>query len=460
MSDHIRLRKGLNIPLEGDAQTNITKRISPDKVAIKPTDFKALNAKLLVKEGDLVKAGTPIFTDKSRPYINYCSPVSGKVSEIYRGEKRKLLEIRIDADQTTDYLQITTPNFRTATKQELTDTLLESGLWAAIKQRPYGIAPDKDVEPKAIFISGFDSSPLAPDLDFALKADIEHIQIGVDILSKLTTGGVHIGLYASNFASSPFHRLEKVITHTFDGVHPAGNVGVQIHHISPVNKGEVVWTLDMYTVAAIGRLFKNGVYDVKKVIAVTGPRAHKPSYIECVPGINFSQISEYVNIKGDKNSKETPLPVRYISGNVLTGDSVGKDGYLGFFHNQITLISEGNYHEMFGWIKPLRMKKFSISRSYFSWLLPNKRYSLDTNLNGGERAFVMTGVYEKVLPMDIYPLYLFKAILAGDIDKMEALGIYEIIEEDVALCEFVCPSKTEIQEIVSKGINLMIKEMS
>lgn len=460
MSDHIRLRKGLNIPLEGDAQTHITKRISPDKIALKPTDFKALNAKLLVKEGDLVKAGTPIFTDKSRPYINYCSPVSGKVTEIFRGEKRKLLEIRIDADQNTEYLQITTPNFRTASKQELIDTLLESGLWATIKQRPYGTAPDKDVEPKAIFISGFDSSPLAPDLDFALKADIEQIQIGVDILSKLTTGGVHIGLHASNFASSPFHRLEKVITHTFDGVHPAGNVGVQIHHISPINKGEVVWTLDMYAVAAIGRLFKNGVYDVKKVIAVTGPRAHKPSYIECIPGINFSQISEYINLKGDRNLKEESLPVRYISGNVLTGDDVGKDGYLGFFHNQITLISEGKYHEMFGWIKPFRIKKFSLSRSYFSWLMPKKRYSLDTNLNGGERAFVMTGVYEKVLPMDIYPLYLFKAILAGDIDKMEALGIYEIIEEDVALCEFVCPSKTEIQEIVSKGINLMIKEMS
>ena len=460
MSDHIRLRKGLSIPLEGEAQTHITKRISPDKIAIKPTDFKALNAKLLVKEGDLVKAGSPIFTDKTRPYINYCSPVSGKVSEIYRGEKRKLLEIRIDADQTIDYLQITTPNFRTATKQELIDTLLESGLWAAIRQRPYGIAPNKDIDPKAIFISGFDSAPLAPDLDYALKADIDQIQIGVDILSKLTAGGVHIGLHATNFASSPFHRLEKVITHTFDGVHPAGNVGVQIHHVSPVNKGEVVWTLDMYTVAAIGRLFTKGIYDVKKVIAVTGPRAHKPSYIECVPGINISAISEYVNLKGDKNTNEHPLSVRYISGNVLTGDNVGKDGYLGFFHNQITLINEGNYHEMLGWIKPFRMKKFSISRSYFSWLFPGKRYSLDTNLNGGERAFVMTGVYEKVLPMDIYPLYLFKAILAEDIDKMEAMGIYEVVEDDFALCEFVCPSKTDIQEIISKGINLMIKEMS
>ncbi len=460
MSDHIRLRKGLNIPLLGEASTQITKRILPDTVAVKPTDFKALNAKLLVKEGDLVKAGTPVMTDKLRPEIKYCSPVSGKITEIYRGEKRKLLEIRIEADGNNEYLPITTPNFRTSAREDIIETLLQSGLWVAIKQRPYGTAPDPDVEPKAIFISGFDSSPLAPDLDFALKGEQENIQTGIDVLTRLTQGGVHLGLHSSNYASSPFHRLEKIIIHTFDGNHPAGNVGIQIHHVNPVNRGEVIWTLDMYSVAAIGRLFTKGIYDVRKVIAITGPRALKPSYIECLPGMNFTSVHEYVQKNGDSHSAYDNLPVRYISGNVLTGDNVGKNGYLGFFHNQITLISEGNYHEMFGWIKPFRFKKFSLSRSYFSWLNKKKRYRLDTNLNGGERAFVMTGVYEKVLPMDIYPLHLFKAILAEDIDKMEALGIYEIIEEDVALCEFVCPSKSDIQNIVSNGINLMIKEMS
>jgi len=458
MSNHIRLRRGLNIPLKGNALNQITKTISSDILAVKPTDFRLLNPKLLVKEGDAVKAGTPVMADKKNPEIVFCSPTSGTISQIVRGDKRKLLEIRILSDKKNEYLPITTPNFRTATKKELIYTLTSSGIWPTIKQRPYGIIPNPEVEPKSIFISGFDSSPLAPDLDFALRGEIEHIQIGVDILNMLTKGGVHVSLHAVNYASSPFHKLEKVITHSFDGPHPVGNVGIQIHHINPINKGEVVWTVDLYSVAAIGKLFTKGIYDVKKIIAITGPRVNKPSYVECLPGMCMTDIKEYADNLGEK--KREPLPVRYVSGNILTGDNVGAEGFLGFYHNQITLLSEGSYHEMFGWVKPFRLKKFSFSHSYFSWLTPSKKYSMDTNLNGGERAFVMTGIYEKVLPMDIYPMHLLKAILAEDIDRMEALGIYEIIEEDFALCEFVCPSKTEIQEIVSKGIDLMIKEMS
>jgi len=458
MSNHIRLRRGLNIPLQGSALTQITKTIFSDILAVKPTDFRSLSPKLLVKEGDVVKAGTPVFSDKKNPAIIICSPTSGTVTQIVRGEKRRILEILIQADKKNEYLQMTTPNFRSATKQELINTLINGGLWPAIKQRPYGIIPNPDIEPKSIFISGFDSSPLAPDLDFSLKGEIENIQIGVDILRMLTKGGVHVSLHAMNYASSPFHKLEKVISHTFDGPHPVGNVGVQIHHINPINKGDVVWTIDLYSVAAIGKLFTKGIYDVKKVIAITGPRAKKPSYVECLPGMCMTDIKEYADKLDGK--KRVPLPIRYVSGNVLTGDNVGESGHLGFFHNQITLLSEGNYYEMFGWIKPLRHKKFSFSHSYFSWLVPKHKYSMDTNMNGGERAFVVTGVYEKVLPMDIYPMHLLKSILAEDIDRMEALGIYEIIEEDFALCEFVCPSKIEIQEIVSKGIDLMIKEMS
>lgn len=460
MSDHIRLRKGLNIPLKGDAKNQIIRTISPDVVAVKPTDYKALNAKLLVKEGDEVKAGTPVLIDKKRPFINICSPVSGKVSAIVRGEKRKLLEILIESDKQIEYEGFVTPNPRTAKKQEIIDVLLKSGLWACFKQRPYGIIPDPEHEPKAIFISGFDSSPLAPDLDFALKGEKEVIQTGIDMLSKLSSGGIHLSLHASNYASSPFHRLEKVVIHTFDGSHPAGNVGVQIHHISPMNKGEVAWTIDMQSLVYIGRLFTKGIYDLRKVVAVTGPRAKNPAYIETLPGMSFNEIKDFADLKHDDKHGKEQLPVRYVSGNALTGDNVGENGHLGFFHNQITLLSEGNYHELFGWAKPLRHKKFSISHSYFSWLFPKKKYSLDTNLNGGERALVVTGVYEKVTPMDIYPMYLLKAIMAGDIDKMEQLGIYEVIEEDLALCEFVCPSKTEVQEIISNGIELMIKEMS
>jgi Na+-transporting NADH:ubiquinone oxidoreductase subunit A len=455
MSNHIRLRKGLNIPLQGEAQPKITKTISPGIVAVKPTDFKAFNPKILIKEGEEVKAGTPVLADKKRPDIKLCSPVSGVVKEIVRGDKRKLLAITIEANEKTEYLPIEIPQVRTATREEIISTLMESGLFAAIKQRPYGTIPDPAIEPKAIFVSGFDSAPLAPNLSFSLKAETGNIKVAVELLNKLTKGGVHISLHASDYASSPFHKIEKAIMHTFDGPHPAGNVGVQIHHVSPVNKGETVWTLDMYALAAIGKLFTKGIYDVKKVIAITGPRANNPSYIETVPGMSMTQIKEYVN----RDEKEE-LPVRYVSGNALTGDNVTGEGHLGFFHNQVTLLSEGKYYEMFGWIKPMRLKKFSISRSYFSWLFPKKQYALDTNLNGGERALVMTGVYEKVTPIDIYPMHLIKAILAGDIDKMEALGIYEVIEEDLALCEFVCPSKTEIQHIVSQGIELMIKEMS
>jgi len=458
MSNHIRLSRGLNIPLKGNALNQITKTISSDILAIKPADFKSLNPKLLVKEGDAVKAGTPVMADKKNLEIVFCSPTSGIVTQIVRGDKRKLLEIRIQSDKQNEYRHIVTPNFRSASRKELIDTLLTSGLWPTIKQRPYGIIPNPEIEPKAIFISGFDSSPLAPDMDFTLKAEFESVQIGIDILKMLTKGGIHLSLHARNYASSPFHKLEKVINHSFDGPHPVGNVGVQIHNIDPINKGEVVWTIDLYSVSAIGKLFTKGIYDVKKIIAITGPRVKKPSYVECLPGMCMTDIKEYALINGE--TKIDKLPIRYVSGNVLTGDNVGPDGYLGFYHNQVTLLSEGNYHEMFGWIKPLRSNKFSFSHSYFSWLSPNKQYSMDTNVNGGERAFVMTGVYEKVLPMDIFPMHLFKAILAEDIDKMEALGIYEIIEEDVALCEYVCPSKTDIQEIVSKGIELMIKEMS
>jgi len=458
MSNHIRLSKGLNIPLKGNALNQITKNVSSDILAVKPSDFRSLNPKLLVKEGDAVKAGTPVMADKKNLSIIFSSPVSGIIKEIVRGEKRKLLAILIENDNNNEHVQFAIPNSQTAKRKEIVETLLSSGLWPAIKQRPYGIIPNPEVEPKAIYVSGFDSSPLAPDLDFTLKGEIEMIQAGIDILNMLTKGGVHLSLHINNYAGSPFHKLERVISHTFDGPHPAGNVGIQINHIDPINKGEYVWTIDLYGVAAIGKLFTKGIYDIRKMIAVTGPRAVKPSYIECYPGMCMSDIKEYASHTAEGTGDE--LPVRWISGNVLTGTNVGAQGYLGFYHNQITLISEGNYYEMFGWIKPFRSKKFSISHTYFSWLTPKKTYSLDTNINGAERAFVMTGIYEKVLPMDIYPTYLLKAILAEDIDNMEALGIYEVIEEDLALCEFVCPSKIDIQDIISKGIDLMIKEMS
>ena len=460
MSNKILLRKGLNIPLKGSATNQIARSISPDILAVKPTDFRGLNPKLLVKEGDPLKAGTPIMADKKSPEILICSPASGTVKEIVRGEKRKLLQILIQTDKQQEYEHSNAPELRkSGTPQEIKANLLSSGLWALIKQRPYGTIADPAKEPKAIFISGFDSAPLAADMDYAMRSEFDNMQVGADILSKLTKGGVHIGLHADTFAGSPMHRLERVKIHVFDGPHPAGNVGIQIHHISPINKGETVWTLDLYTLAAIGRLFNKGLFDLRRVMAVVGPRVKNPAYIETLPGISMKMIADMADSVAEVRCGED-VGIRFISGNVLTGENVGAEGYTGIFHNTITLITEGSYREMFGWIKPVRGKKFSVSRSYFSWLMPGRKYSLDTNLNGGERAFVVTGAYEKVLPMDILPMYLFKAILAEDIDKMEQLGIYEIIEEDVALCEFVCPSKTDIQDIVTRGISIMIKEMS
>ncbi|MDD3201037.1 MAG: Na(+)-translocating NADH-quinone reductase subunit A [Bacteroidales bacterium] len=452
MSEHIRLKRGLDIPISGVASCTVTKTVVPDVVALKPTDFRGIIPRLLVKEGDAVKAGTPVFADKQHPEIIFCAPCSGVVNEIVRGEKRKLLEIRIKADKETDYLHFDVPKVYTLDRQNIIKLLLETGLWPAIIQRPYGVVANPCTTPKSIFISGMATAPLAADPDYIFSSEFDALQQGIEVLNKLTDGGIHLSLDARNFAGTELHKLQHVIYHSFVGPHPAGNVGVQINHISPLNKGELIWTIDLLSVSAIGKLFLNGIYDMRRTVAVAGPAALNPSYIKCIPGIAMSSLAEYFDTsKGE---------LRIISGDILTGENVGTNGFLGFYNNLVTIIPEGRYFEMFGWVKPLRLKKFSASHSYFSWLTPQKQYDMDTNTNGEERAFVVSEIYSKVLPMDIYPVYLFKAILAEDIEKMENLGIYEIIEEDVALCEFVCPSKIEIQSIVTKGIDLMLKEMA
>ena len=452
MSEQIRLKKGLDLPVKGAALRKISMTVVPDVVALKPTDFRNLTPKMLVKEGDVVKAGTPVFADKRNPDILFTSPVSGTVDAIVRGEKRKLLEVRIKSDNSGSAVKFNVPTGFFIDRESIIKVLLESGLWPCIKQRPYGTIADPSVTPKAIFISAMATAPLAAELDYVLEGEFDAVQAGLTVLGKLTEGGVHLSLDARNADAGSFNKFEGVVYHYFKGPHPAGNVGVQISHISPISKGETLWTVDLFLVAAIGKLFLKGVYDMSRTIAVAGPEAVNPSYVKCCAGVSMEQISDLFNFAhGD---------IRIISGDLLSGKAVGREGFLGFFDNLVTVLPEGNYYEMFGWIKPFRLKKFSFSRTYFSRLLPQKKYNMDTNTNGGERAFVLSDVYGKVLPMDIYPVYLFKAILAGDIEKMENLGIYEIIEEDVALCEFVCPSKIEIQSIVSEGIDLMIKEMS
>ncbi len=444
MSKIIKLNKGLDIKLRGEAERKTTECPLAAEYAVSPADFEGVTPKMLVKVGDAVKAGTPLFFDKNHPEVLFVSPVSGTVAAVNRGEKRKILSVVVKADATVSYEEFDVPTVSPANRDAIVGLLLKSGLWPMIIQRPYGIIASSADAPKSIFVSAFDSAPLAPDYDYLLAGQGEALQKGFDVLACLTSGKVHLGYDAERVAPT----VKGVELHAFKGKHPAGNVGVQIHHIDPVNKGEKVWTLNIQDVAIIGRLFLTGKVNLMRTMAVCGSEVAEPRYCKVIAGAPVAAVVGG-NVKGDN--------VRYISGNVLTGRNVGADGYIGFYANSLTLIPEGNNYEFMGWAMP-RFKKFSVSRAYFSWLCPKRKYDLDTNLNGEERPFVVTGLYEKYLPMDIYPMHLLKAILAGDIDKMEALGIYEVVEEDFALCEFVDPSKTEMQQIIRNGINLMIKE--
>ena len=452
MSNNIDLKKGLDIPISGAAAQKTAKVTVPGTMAVKPTDFRGLKPRLLVREGDKVLAGSPVLADKESPDILFTSPVSGTVTEIVRGEKRKLLEVRIKADATQEYLEFAVGQVANLDADQVKSLLMKAGLWPALVQRPYGIIANPAVKPKAIFVSAFSTAPLAADMEYVLRDEFDDIQTAVNALSKLTDGGIHISLNADNASGTPFHKLENATFHTFSGKHPAGNVGVQIHHISPIMKGDTVWTISPVMLAAIGKFLNTGKYDMSRLIAVTGPKAIGPAYVKGLPGMSMRDLKEFYDNSGSD--------IRFISGDVLTGTNVGEDGFLGFFDNQVTLIKEGNEHELLGWAKPFRTKQFSTSHTYFSWLTPKKKYEMDTNLHGGPRAFVMSDVYSKVLPMHIYPVYLIKACLAEDIDKMEQFGIYEVLEEDLALCEYVCPSKIEIQSILSDGISLMMKEMA
>lgn len=453
MSKVIKLKKGFDIKLLGEAQRKLTKLPLASSYALVPDDFIGVTPKMLVKVDDVVKAGTPIFFDKYHPEVIFTSPVSGKVTAVNRGEKRKIMDITITPDTEQVYETFDIPDLVKASKEDVTGILLKAGLWPMIIQRPYGIIADPLQTPKAIFVSGFDSAPLAPDMNYVLEGELDNLNAGFAALSKLTQGKVHLSLSVKG--SGVLNKVTGIEQHLFDGPHPAGNVGVQIHHIDPINKGDIVWTVDVQNVAIIGRLMRTGKVDMSKTIALTGSEIADTHYFRVISGAIIDSIVRKSNIR----PQEGNATVRIISGNVLTGLKVDEKGYLRFYSNQITVIPEGNKYEFLGWGMP-RLNKFSVSHTYFSWLMPKKEYTLDTNLNGGHRAFVVTGLYDKYLPMDIYPLYLIKAAIAEDIDKMENLGIYEVIEEDLALCEFVDPSKNNIQEIIRNGINLMIKELN
>jgi Na+-transporting NADH:ubiquinone oxidoreductase subunit A len=437
--------------MEGRAENVLVRKNMSETYGVKPLDFPGLLPKLEVQEGDVVRAGTPLFYDKYRPEVKFSSPVSGEVVEIRRGERRQILEVVVKANGSVEYQVFGAAQPAALTRNQVVEKLLVSGVWPYIRQRPFGIVANPNDTPKAIFISCFDTAPLAPDMDFSIQGEDENFQAGIDALSKLTPGKIHLGLNADYPAASAFAKANGVEHHYFRGPHPAGNVGVHIHHIDPIGKGDVVWVVNPLDVVIIGRLFLKGIYDASRVIALAGSEVTSPRYYRVISGAQIDSITS-----GNLNSN---IELRYISGNVLTGTKVEPFGYLGFYDNMVTVIPEGNHYEFFGWMSP-GFNKFSASRTFLSRLTPWRKFKFDTNLHGGKRAYVITGQYEKVMPMDILPVHLIKAILANDIERMEQLGIYEVVEEDMALCEYVCTSKTDVQQILRKGIESLIKELS
>ncbi len=449
MSNVLKIKRGVDIKLVGEAEKILADAPYSETIAIKPTDFPGMKPKMAVKVGDEVKAGTTIFYDKDNEQIKFASPVSGEVAEIKRGEKRVILEVIILADKEIKYESFKAVDPLTISRDELLNIMTSSGVWPFIKQRPYDVIANPEEKPKAIFVSAFDSSPLAPDNDFILHGQGEVFQIGLNALSQLTDGKVHLTVNADAKADEAFLNAKNVQLNQISGPHPSGNVGVQIHHIDPIGKGEVVWTLKPQDVLTIGRLFKEGKYDASRVVAVSGSQVKSPKYYKTLLGTNTKTLFADIN---DGNT-------RFISGNVLTGTQIAQDGYLGYYDYQVTAIPEGGEPQMFGWITP-NPSKFSISRALVSWMQPNKKYNLTADMNGEPRPFVVTEEYEKVFPFEIYPVQLIKAIMVQDIELMENLGIYEVAPEDFALCETVCTSKIESQKIVRDGLLKLKAEMS
>ncbi len=440
MANVIKLRKGLDVNLQGKARLAAESLPVAGEYALVPDAFCGMKPKVVVREGDTVRVGDALFVDKAHPEVAFVSPVSGKVSLVERGERRKVLSVRVAADGKQDA--------KVFSEKDPLKLLTESGLFAFFRQRPYDVVANPDDKPKAVFVTAFNSMPLAQDFEFALKGQEKEFQAGLTLLSKIAT--VHLGISSRQTAPALTAAKDAVVT-VYDGPAPAGNVGVHINHVSPVNKGEVVWTLAGEEVIFIGRLALTGRVDLTRTIAVAGSEVREPRYVRALVGQSIDAI-----LKGQTDAQKS---LRIISGNPMVGTKVGRDGFLLAHSTEVTVIPEGDdVHEMLGWIAP-RLKEFSTSRSYFSWLRPKKtEYNLDARIKGGERHMIMSGEYDRVFPMDIYAGYLVKAIIAGDIDRQEALGIYEVAPEDFAIAEFVDSSKLELQRIVREGLDILRKE--
>jgi Na+-transporting NADH:ubiquinone oxidoreductase subunit A len=447
MSTDIKFKKGLTIKLKGVANPQISSANRSKIFAINPTDFHGIIPKMSVKIGDKVKVGDVVFYSKQNEQIKFTSPVSGEIKDIVRGAKRKILSVKITADASDTFVDfgVKTPGKLAA--PQVKESLLQSGCWPMIKQRPYDVIANPSDSPKSIFISAYATAPLAASHLVTLKGREKAFQAGIDALSKLTEGKVHLSVGASD---SFLDDIKGVVLHKVSGKHPAGNVGMQISRLDPMNSGERVWVVHPQDVARIGDLFLTGKYNPSKILALAGSQVEAPQYYQVTQG---SQVKEIIGgkLKAGK--------CRIISGNPLTGFAVKQTDPIGFYDDSICVLPEGDHYSFFGWMPFVGNHKFSMSRTFFSWLTPNKEYDLDTNLNGEERAFVITGEMERVFPMDVYPMQLLKAAIINDIEKMENLGIYEVAPEDFALIDFISSSKIEAQQIIREGLDLMIKEV-
>ena len=483
MPDTITIRKGLDIPVNGTAELRLTDARSITTYAVKPTDFVGLTPRLVVEEGDIVHVGDALFVDKHNDRIRFTSPVDGHVKAVVRGEKRKLLEVVVEADfKATGSDCKSSPSIQAA--DDIKAAMLQCGLWTMLRQRPFGTVANPDDKPKAIFVSAFDSAPLAPDYDFALQGKETFFAKGIEALSKLTEGRVHVcfrpnqklaeQLTSSN--ASQFSIINSQLSiHFIKGPHPAGNIGTQIAKIDPINKGETVWTMNAQDVAVLGELVTTGVYRPEKVIAVAGPNIKNPHYYRIKAGACLAEIvkdqllnNNYPKMDVDDADKAN----RVISGDILSGTQITIDGFMGAYDDLLSILPEGDYYDFMGWLMP-GVRKFSFSRTFISGFMPKSTFKpmgielprfktlwkFDTNTHGDERPLVFTGNFERVFPFDIYPTQLIKACIVGDIDLMENLGIYEVEPEDFALCEFIDTSKTNIQAIIREALEQLRKEV-
>ncbi|MDR1403164.1 MAG: Na(+)-translocating NADH-quinone reductase subunit A [Tannerellaceae bacterium] len=449
MANVIKIKKGLDINLKGKASDVLLTGRKSDSYAIVPDSYNGIIPKVTAKVGDRVRAGSVLMTDKNRPEIKFVSPVSGEVTAVNRGEKRKVLSIVVKPDAELDYIEFGKKDVSSLKAEEIKEAILEAGIWPFIKQRPYDIVASPSDIPRDIFVSTFYSAPLAPNFEYIVKGQEDDFQTGLDALAKLTPGKVYVGVKKdSSFQVAGAEVVE------IEGPHPAGNAGVLINHIKPVNKGETVWTINPDDVLLIGRLFNKGIADFSRLVVITGSETTERGYIRTIAGCTIKSLVDGKIFDGSEH-------IRIISGNVLSGHKANKEDYLYAYDNQITVIPEGDeVSEFLGWAIP-GFGKYSVSHTYLTWLTgKNKEYVIDARIRGSKRAMIMSNEYDKVFPMDILPEYLLKAIIAFDIDKMENLGIYEVAPEDFALCEFVDTSKIEIQKIVRNGLNLLYKEMN